>query len=130
VGKAIPFKVDAGFLVQLFVNPTITRYLNKEFNEDTRAVMITDYFALEMYAMIAKEKLKNEEYIKLLQNAEYLNVKMFEDLFGIKKEKQKAMRSRLHDPLPYTQAGDNTNILYKREEELRYLVMSGVGKRD
>ena len=76
---------------------------------------------LDLYNTIAQQNLSQEQYIETLKQSEFLNVKTFEELFGITASRQKALRSRLHDPLPCFQMGDNTMILYKREEVVKWL---------
>lgn len=119
--KPIPFTVDAGAIVQLFVAPTIEAFKDKEPTPENNGVLVTAYFALELYYVTAKSTLTQKKYITTLQHSQYLNVKSFEDLFGMKPDKQKSLRSKLHDPLPYFQVGDKTLILYNTEDVCKWM---------
>jgi len=113
--KNTPLTISAKFLVDFYVFPTISKFKDKEFDEDVRGVLVTAYFALELYTMTAQKTLSHKQYIETLDSSQFLNVKSFEDLFGMPAAKQKSLRSKLRDPLPYVQIGDNSMILYDRD---------------
>lgn len=116
-----PCTIDLRFIIDCFVAPTINRFINREINPEVTGVLVTAHFALDLYDTIAKQNLSKEQYIETLKQSEFLNVKTFEELFGITASRQKALRSRLHDPLPCFQMDDNTMILYKREAVVKWL---------
>lgn len=113
--NAIPLKVDLTFLEEQYINKTIQIFLDKEFDEEVRSVLVTAYTALTLIENVYKNTLENSLYIEKLKAKEFLTTKSFEDLFDIKVDKQKTLRSRIHDKLPCCQTGENTNILYHRE---------------
>lgn len=119
--KPTPLTIDAGFIVESFVVPTIAAFKNKEPTPESNGVLMTAYFALELYYLVAKITLTHKLYIETLQNSQYLNVKTFEDLFGMRSDKQKSLRAKLHDPLPYFQMADNTLILYNTKEVSKWM---------
>lgn len=57
---------------------------------------------------------------KLSQPSKYINTKQFEERFGLTKVQQKCLRSKVHDPLPYTITNGKT-ILYEPDEVEKWL---------
>lgn len=63
-------------------------------------------------------KLKRDVAIlknKLIKPSEYITTKQFEEMFGLTSVQQKGLRSKIHDPLPYTVTNGKT-ILYNEIE--------------
>ena len=52
---------------------------------------------------------------KLIKPSEYITTKQFEEMFGLTSVQQKGLRSKIHDPLPYTVTNGKT-ILYNEIE--------------
>lgn len=115
MSQAEQFKINLHIATDIFVNETITIFTHRENSSERTAALMCAYLALEYRDYILKKELDHEQYLETLKTLKIINVSQFEILFGMKSKKQQALRNKIHDPLPYYQMGENTNILYNRE---------------
>ena len=113
--NAVPFTVDLQYLEEQYINKTIRIFKDKKLTDEVRSVLVTAYTSLQLIHAIYNSELEHKQYIDKLNTVEFLTTKDFTTLFGYKEDKQKALRSKINDPLPYTQAGGSGfAIIYER----------------
>lgn len=119
----VKLNVDTDVLLDTHDIETSIDRLYKHFTSNLSDKFASDVlFLIYEYLNILDENksltLTDEQYRTWLNsnNVQYITTKQFQVLFGLTARQQKEQRIKLHDPLPYTQLGESTNILYNRLE--------------
>ncbi len=101
------------------------------YNKNLEKTKLLENTALKLYRLIDEdedkipflENLKSEkaQEMEILMEKQFITIAEFTTIYGYSQTQQKGFRSRLRDPIPYSQKGLGHKVLYERRKVQKWL---------